>query len=261
MKNFMSFDFNIQRISLAGYVAAGAGKPLHRKRLSHGLSLNLGNDKEYFFASGATLTVRQGELIYLPKGSQYHVQKGQDDTCLFINFDFVGSTSFSPFVWRAQDLSKILPAFKAAHQAWDSKRHGYVMKCKEQLYHILYQMQKEYHSAHVTGHKVERIAPAVQYMLENYTAKALRVDELAAMCGITPEYFRTIFQKCYGTSPIKYINQLRVERAKELLLSDSYTVADTAELSGFSDVSYFSKTFKKATGVAPSDFGEGLSAE
>ncbi|MBQ8232699.1 MAG: helix-turn-helix domain-containing protein [Lachnospiraceae bacterium] len=50
----------------------------------------------------------------------------------------------------------------------------------------------------------------------------------------------------------KYINNLKISRAKELLSSGMYTVTQAAEMSGYTDVSHFSREFKKATGAAPS---------
>ncbi|MDD6214022.1 MAG: helix-turn-helix transcriptional regulator [Firmicutes bacterium] len=74
------------------------------------------------------------------------------------------------------------------------------------------------------------------------------------MCGITPEYFRKIFRTYYGTSPVKYINELKLSHAKELLSSGMYSVTDAALQSGYSDMSFFSREFKKNTDVTPKDY-------
>ena len=71
---------------------------------------------------------------------------------------------------------------------------------------------------------------------------------------MSESYFRRIFLKNYGISPIKYINNLKIERAKELLTSGLYTVSDVAELSGFHDESYFSREFKKHSGKTPKEY-------
>ena len=54
-----------------------------------------------------------------------------------------------------------------------------------------------------------------------------------------------------GVSPLAYINSLKITRAKELLLSGMYTVTEVAFMSGYSDISHFSREFKKSTGVSP----------
>lgn len=71
------------------------------------------------------------------------------------------------------------------------------------------------------------------------------------MCGITPEYFRKIFKAYYGVSPLKYINALKITHAKELLDSGMYSVTEAALRSGYTDLSYFSREFKKETGNSP----------
>ena len=74
------------------------------------------------------------------------------------------------------------------------------------------------------------------------------------MCGITPEYFRKIFKTYYGVSPIKYINTLKITHAKELLASGMYSVTEAALQSGYTDMSYFSREFKKATEKSPCNY-------
>ena len=91
-------------------------------------------------------------------------------------------------------------------------------------------------------------------MHKNYTSKPIKISELAAMCGITPEYFRSIFKSFYGSSPLVYINNLKITRARELLESGMYSVEATATLSGYNDSAVFSREFKKATGLCPSKY-------
>ncbi len=55
-------------------------------------------------------------------------------------------------------------------------------------------------------------------------------------------------------SPVKYITQLRVEKAKELLITNRYKVSEIAEMCGFENVYYFSNVFKKQVGVSPKTY-------
>ena len=67
-------------------------------------------------------------------------------------------------------------------------------------------------------------------------------------------YFASLFKKVTGMSPLEYLNSMRVENAKTLLLSRSVsnsTISEIAEFSGFEDAAYFSRFFKKCTGLSP----------
>ena len=78
--------------------------------------------------------------------------------------------------------------------------------------------------------------------------------ELAKRSGFSPSYFRALFKEANGLSPLQYQNQIKINRAKELLLSGEYNVTETAESLGFNNIYYFSRLFKKLTGIPPSEY-------
>ena len=119
-------------------------------------------------------------------------------------------------------------------------------------------MQQEYFLNYVSKSKKDIIMPALKHIHENYTSEPLRIAALSQLCSITPEYFRSIFKSIYGISPKSYINNLKISRAKELLSSGMYSVTESAILSGYTDMSHFSREFKKATGVSPILFRSSL---
>ena len=83
----------------------------------------------------------------------------------------------------------------------------------------------------------------------------LSIAEIAEQCGVSECYFRRLFQEYSGESPMNFRQRYRIEKAKQLLLSDEhYTVGEIAEMLGFSDIYHFSKTFKKLCGISPNKF-------
>ena len=66
--------------------------------------------------------------------------------------------------------------------------------------------------------------------------------------------FSTLFKKETGQNFLDYLTELRISKAKELLCGETLSVQDVAETVGYSDLKYFSRLFKKATGVSPSDY-------
>ncbi|MBE6651718.1 MAG: helix-turn-helix transcriptional regulator [Ruminococcaceae bacterium] len=253
VKEFMDFDFNINKIVIACFVAAGTGNAVHSNRPSHGLAMNLGGEKVYTFKDGTVLTVGANDIIYLPKFSSYTVRSEIIGDCYAINFDMNEETVFSPFVVNAKNYTEFLRSFRIANSAWKTKTNGYVMKCKSSLYDIIYLMKQEYFGEYLPKSKNDIILPAVDYIHENYTNEIISISELAKMCNITPEYFRKIFKGCYGTSPVKYINNLKISRARELIETGMYSITEAAHMSGYCDMSHFSREFKKAEGIPPSE--------
>lgn len=256
MEAFMKYDFNIEKILVACCVAPGTGKPVHINRPSHGLAIYTGGEC-YFDFDGKKIHVKKNDLIYLPKHSNYTVQSiSQDMTgkCYAINFDITEQTDFQPFVIRIKNTNGFFGWFKQAELAWRTKSSGFQMECKANLYNILFTLRKEFELGYVSKNISVIIEPATTYIHENYTNGNINIAYLADLCGISETYFRRIFKKTKGISPLKYINDLKISRAKELISSCMYSISDVAELSGFYDEAYFSREFKKATGLCPSDY-------
>lgn len=250
MRKFMEHDFSVERIVLACFVPKGKGEPIHRNRPSHGLAFHTEGARLYDFGDRC-VPVAAGEIIYLPQGSTYSVLTTKPACCYAMNFHISEQAVWDPFTVRVKNSRQILSLFQNAEQTWKEKQSGYTMVCKSLLYQVLVQLQTEYRLEYIQKSKLELIAPAVTKIHESYTHGQVSVEGLAASCGITPEYFRAIFQKHYGISPLKYINALKLTHGKELISSGLYSVAEAAELSGYSDPGYFSREFKKHFGVSP----------
>ena len=100
----------------------------------------------------------------------------------------------------------------------------------------------------------ELYSVAVKYVLDNYSSPELTVGEIAESVGITEVHLRRVFAARAAISPMRYVNYLRIEKAKNMLLESNYTVSDIARLSGFSEPYYFSREFKRRMGLSPSEF-------
>lgn len=93
---------------------------------------------------------------------------------------------------------------------------------------------------------------AMQYIHSNFTDCYLSVSALAEMFGTSETFFRKVFKTIHGTTPLKYINNLRAEYAIELLESGYFLVSQVSERSGFSDAKYFARIIKNKTSLSPS---------
>ena len=223
---------------------------IHRNRPTHGLIQNVSGEKRYEFADGMHFSVRAQEIFLLPRGSTYRVTGVEPGPCYAINFDVSERKTRTPFVFEPRNPAAYLSAFREAEYAWRTRQEGYLLKCQEMLCRLLYQTVQERRP--VAGGEQQRIEPALRRMREEYIHPPVRVEELAALCGMSAVTFRKLFRRQMGLTPVAYLRQMRIERACELLATRLYTVSQVAEMSGFGDPAVFCREFKRATGRTPS---------
>ena len=96
----------------------------------------------------------------------------------------------------------------------------------------------------------DMIGAVKRYILEHYREDIDRND-VAAVAYITPNYLSKRFRSEMGMSLREYINQLRIEDAKRLLLSTNATISEVASEVGYDNISYFSTVFRKICGMSP----------
>ena len=97
------------------------------------------------------------------------------------------------------------------------------------------------------------IKRAMLYISKHFNTP-LSLEEVAAHVHLHPSYFSTIFKNSTGSSFKEYLNKVRIEESKLLLLNTDFSIIDIAIAVGFEDQSYFSKVFKKYTGITPKQF-------
>lgn len=100
---------------------------------------------------------------------------------------------------------------------------------------------------------MDEIGPVVEY-IENNLSSEITLLKLAQLVNLHPNYFSEKFSRIMGISPIKYIIQKRIEKAKTLLSLSSKQISDIAQETGFSDQFQFSSLFRKYVNMSPSEF-------
>ena len=96
------------------------------------------------------------------------------------------------------------------------------------------------------------VSNTLDYIDENID-KTITLSAAAEATGVTPSYLSSMFKQVMGDNFIHYVNDLKLKKASEMLL-DGKSVGTVSQILGFNDVSYFSKLFKKYSGISPEQF-------
>ena len=123
------------------------------------------------------------------------------------------------------------------------------------LLDILFQIHSERNSYPLSPEKALNhdtlINKAVDYINSNLHDKIL-IEDICSTVGTNPSTLNFKFRREFNLSVGQYIANERLKKAQKLLISTSYSISEIASKCGFSDVYYFSNTFKKMQGVSPS---------
>ena len=88
--------------------------------------------------------------------------------------------------------------------------------------------------------------------------KKITLEEVAGKVYLNPSYFSKIFKDEIGCPFVNYVSKVRVEKSKALLQDPSIPLTDVSNLVGFEDQSYYTRVFKKMTGMTPGRFRKSL---
>ncbi|MCF6333043.1 MAG: AraC family transcriptional regulator [Draconibacterium sp.] len=141
---------------------------------------------------------------------------------------------------------KIFDLVKKEQPGFQQIASGMVIKLLG--YIVSFEKQKGF-----SGKRVAQVIEAIRFEMRQ-NIKELNLKEMAQKHNVSYSYFRKMFKKYTGVSPGQYHLQLRIIRAKELLISTDRSIKEISYELGFQSIFYFSNMFKKKEGIAPSNF-------
>lgn len=195
---------------------------------------------------------KEHEVLYIPRGTAYFSEWSSPSSYLVVDMWYMPVASHDE--WFPSHFSKLF------------EDKGNVLGAFVQLVLDEYEtanplQQLEWSTAFTrflceVSHNRENVAlieagiyHAVLYLRQCF-ASDISTDELAQMSSFSPSQFRRLFKKHMGMSPTEYRNQLRVQRAQELIKIQKLTAAQAAEKVGFTDVNYFYRLAKRQQATA-----------
>lgn len=135
----------------------------------------------------------------------------------------------------------------------DSEKY---LKTSSLLYKFLIKMKdsKEYLSKDDNLNLYKKLQPVITFMEKNYNNN-ITLEEMAEKINVNKHYLCRIFKKTYLITPFEYLNQLRIQKSKEIIIKNKqFSIKETAFNVGFNDTSYFCSIFKKIEGCTPVEF-------
>lgn len=227
---------------------------VRHNRLAWAFLIKYEGETVYTVAGGKQIRSNIDNLVILPKGSEYRWVCKNKGHYTVVEFD-ADLTCDNILSFPVKNGESFLRSFKALENKWNLKHPLYELECVKDTYGILINLLKA-SDKYLPTDKQAKIRPALDYIAENY-ADAITNDQLAKMLGISTVYFRKLFTETVGMSPINYIHQLRINKAKEILKSDYPKMSVISEMLGYSSIYHFSKMFKQYTGVSPVRYAKG----
>ncbi|WP_165861400.1 helix-turn-helix transcriptional regulator [Paenibacillus paeoniae] len=128
-------------------------------------------------------------------------------------------------------------------------------ECRSHIIKLLEQINKPQRPQNNRDRIDPRLIQLNRYIRKNYNTP-LSLQDLADYVGVHPTYLSNTYSKVFNTSPILFLNQLRMKAAKVLLANPEFTIKEIAELVGYNSVSQFSLLFKRFHSLTPSEFRE-----
>jgi len=205
---------------------------------------------------GYSIDYSANTAVFLPKESlpdmEYYTDIIEAGSAICVLFD-----SDAPLATEPQILKNVDPSAKSAALrllgVYNSQNEYSYPELMAAFFELLSILNKESFSAESTKIK-SKFDAALGYIDDHLCDSYIDIKQLAEVSGTTEKYFRNCFKKSFGIAPLGYINRMKVNRIRTLILSEELSIREVAKTSGFSDVNYFSRFFKKHFGISPTEY-------
>ena len=215
--------------------------------------------------------VKAGEVLLMKKDIRhkdiFNLSKGLK--ALVISYLWDGDDDFLPSALpvhkiklaKLPEIQSILEYIRENCLYQDSKNRDYTLVQHSRLHSVLIQIYDFINNKHsepppeLLTYKPEKLLKAAEYYINcNYASVNLNKTEVANALSVSISTLTRAFERCSGYSFVEYLTFVRLNKAKQLLISGKYRVSEVAQLCGFADAGYFSRIFKKTFGTPPAKY-------
>jgi len=250
--NLQAPDFSVENISILNSSRPKGHKYYCRHgRPKYGFLYTARGTLEYTFLDGSedSLSVKAGELIYIPRNCRYVCTYAEEHTEVkIVQFDLdegqLPSYLARPAVMTLPNAGEQIDAFFKPMKNHAASHPFYYLSC---FYALLWNIVENQWDIPT---KYKKLQAAISHMNEQYR-ESLPISYYSSLCGMSEVNFRRLFREYTGLSPIEYRNDIRLGNARIMLQSGEYNVSEAAECCGFSNLSFFIRLYKKKYGYTP----------
>lgn len=210
--------------------------------------------------NGVPFSVGAGDVLFFRRGERRAAAASKSDPWSFISVAFElipldGSAGEDidviPTVSAVRDLPVYATLFEELVACWDLRDDGALLKCRALIAELLCRLIRDARQLSAPAAHREKIEYIKELIAQN-DPRADSTEALAELAGLSHSHFRALFKEYTGETVLGFRNRLKIARASALLQSGVCNVTEAAYATGFSDVYYFSRLFKKMTGKSPS---------
>ena len=209
----------------------------------------------------ASHIVRKGELLFI-RGGDIDVTESFEcravsyifsDFMIFDNdFSFPTRITVSPPVG-----AQIESLYAEMLKIWRSGLISRKTKCLVKLYSILSLLSDEIFEKSRDSYRYQKIAAVVEYLNTHCLEPGFDRGRMLSLACMSEVNLNRLFNDFFGVTVNAYITEKRMDEAKSLLMNSTNTIGRIAALCGFSDIYSFSHSFRRATGLSPSEWRKG----
>lgn len=224
--------------------------------------------KGYFNIAGKEYYIGEKTIFILPPDIKLSYKPDKTDPWTYIWVEFNG-TSCKQLCESAQiethcpifipnNPDEIFEEFAEIIEQSIKKGFCYTLFCAAKLINIfglMIQQISKPTKLHLNRYE-NKIMPVVEYIQQHYCDPDISLNSIAETMFFNPSYLSRTFKKVMNVSPTRYIIELRMRKACEMLKNKAFTVTAISELLGYSNPFYFSLEFKRVIGIAPSKYTE-----
>lgn len=219
---------------------------------------------------GVPYPLQKGTFLYIPKGKIREIVSSAGRPLELFGVNFLYTAVYPdkdswkhleipmPFDLHQQinhsiTYSRLVVLFNRLNTAWLGVQPDKQFRCRTafmEIFHLL--LDWHVHKNTLPVPQIQKVQQIIDYLTAHMDHK-ITLAQLSEKFKISASHIDYLFRRVTGESPMQYLTYIRINKSKQLLF-ENYTVTETAFLCGFNDIYYFSRYFKKLTGVAPSNF-------